>query len=136
VPRQRSVPSDLVTLTERAAAHSRRLLADEQEPAGTTLRLEVDGRGCAGFRYALAFDGPPGAGDALFESHGIRLVVDRRSLPHVAGADVDFEDGAAGGFSILNPNEAGPCGCGASFFAPDPATPAPPPTAPGCGCGD
>ena len=106
----------MVTITQRAAAKALELLAAENDPGLTCLRLAVEGGGCSGFQYALGFDGEPEPGDSVAEVHGLRLVVDAASLPLLDGADVDYVDGLQGaGFHIANPNVTASCGCGTSF---------------------
>jgi iron-sulfur cluster assembly accessory protein len=106
----------MVTITPRAAAKALELLAAENDPGLTCLRVSVEGGGCSGFQYALGFDGEPEACDSVAELHGLRLVVDAHSLELLEGADVDYEDGLQGtGFRIANSNVSASCGCGESF---------------------
>jgi iron-sulfur cluster assembly protein len=108
----------MVTITERAAAKVKELLEAEGDPSLTTLRVAVEGGGCSGFQYALGFDSEPEDGDAVAEVNGMRILVDRHSLPYLEGADVDYVDGLMGsGFQIANPNVEAACGCGSSFRA-------------------
>ena len=127
----------MVTLTERAARQVRRLLAEDADAATATLRVTVAGGGCAGFQYALAFDGPPRAGDAVFESHGVRVVVERAGLAWLDGSRLDYAEGADGaGFRVVNPHAVAGCGCGATFHAREAAAVAPAGDGcgPSCGC--
>jgi iron-sulfur cluster assembly protein len=79
------------------------------------LRVGVRGGGCSGFQYQLAFD-EQRADDAVFESHGLKLLVDRESLPFVSGSTIDYEESLQGaGFKVSNPNVVAACGCGSSF---------------------
>jgi iron-sulfur cluster assembly protein len=79
------------------------------------LRVGVRGGGCSGFQYQLAFDEQRDQ-DAVFESHGLKLLVDRESLPFVSGSTIDYEEGLQGaGFKVNNPNVVAACGCGSSF---------------------
>ena len=79
------------------------------------LRVGVRGGGCSGFQYALAFDSER-SGDEVFEDRGLRLLVDRESLPYVRGAVIDYVDNLQGaGFKVENPNVIAACGCGSSF---------------------
>ena len=84
-------------------------------------------------------DTGPDGDDESYEIHGVRVVVDRASLPYLTGADVDYIDGLTGaGFQISNPNVVAACGCGSSFQATDEVEAAEVPEAdcgPGCGCG-
>ena len=128
----------MVTLSERAAQKVRELLEAEEDPSLTSLRVAVEGGGCSGFQYALGFDSGPDGDDETYEMHGVRVVVDRASLPYLTGAGVDYIDGLTGaGFQIHNPNVVSACGCGSSFQAKDEVAAADVPDAdcgPGCGC--
>ena len=75
----------MITLTDKGAEKVREFLASQDAVAETAgLRVGVRGGGCSGFQYALAFD-EQRDGDAVFEDKGIRLLVDRPSLPYVRG---------------------------------------------------
>ena len=103
-------------LTERAAEHVLALM--REDPEALALRVAVQGGGCSGLQYALGFDGEPQPGDEVVDQHGVKVVVDRFSLPYLTGAEVDFVDGLMGqGFTVNNPNAVASCGCGSSFKA-------------------
>lgn len=106
----------MITLTDKSAEKVREFLSSQAAVAGTAgLRVGVRGGGCSGFQYALAFD-EQRDGDSVFEDKGIRLLVDRPSLPYVKGSTIDFVDGFQGaGFKVDNPNVVAACGCGSSF---------------------
>ena len=106
----------MITLTDKGAEKVREFLAAQAAVAETAgLRVGVRGGGCSGFQYALAFD-EQREGDTVFEDKGIRLLVDRPSLPYVKGSVIDFVDGLQGaGFKVDNPNVIAACGCGSSF---------------------
>jgi iron-sulfur cluster assembly protein len=110
----------MITLTEKGAEKVHEFLASQGEQSGVAgLRVGVRGGGCSGFQYALAFD-QLRDGDEIFEDHGIRLLVDRQSLPYVSGSTIDFVDGLQGaGFKVDNPNVIAACGCGSSFRVAD-----------------
>jgi iron-sulfur cluster assembly protein len=79
----------------------------------------VRGGGCSGFQYQLAFD-EQRDGDVVFENRGLRLLVDRESLPYVRGSEIDYEESLQGaGFKVNNPNVVAACGCGSSFRVAD-----------------
>jgi iron-sulfur cluster assembly protein len=106
----------MINLTDKGAEKVREFLAAQAAAASTAgLRVGVRGGGCSGFQYALAFD-EQRDGDTVFEDRGIRLLVDRPSLPYVKGSVIDFVDGLQGaGFKVDNPNVIAACGCGSSF---------------------
>lgn len=81
------------------------------------VRVFVKSGGCSGYSYGMAIDDRTLEGDSMFESNGVRIVVDRASLPFVQGALVDYlETMMGGGFSVVeNPNATSNCGCGHSF---------------------
>lgn len=103
-----------VQVTERAAEHIRRSLARKGDAMG--LRLGVRTSGCSGFMYTVGYAEAVGESDAVFEQHGISVVVDRKSLPFLEGVEVDFiREGINERFSFRNPNVTAECGCGESF---------------------
>lgn len=111
------LPEDaVVTLTDTAKDRLRNLVADGSAPdAG--LRVQVVPGGCSGFEYDLSLAAPQD-GDEVFEADGVRVIVDRFSVPYLLGVELDYEEGFQGaGFLINNPNAAASCGCGKSFTA-------------------
>ena len=103
-----------ITLTDVAAARARRFIARRDPAAG--LRLAVRTSGCSGLAYALEFADRVEPGDVEFESHGIRILVDQKSLVYLDGAEVDYvRVGMKEGFKFNNPNAKEKCGCGDSF---------------------
>jgi len=110
----------MITITDKGAEKVREFLAAQGadiEAAG--LRVGVRGGGCSGFQYNLAFD-QQRDGDAVFEDRGLKLLVDRPSLPYVTGSIIDYVDSMQGaGFQVNNPNVVAACGCGSSFRVAD-----------------
>ena len=106
----------MVTLSDKGAEKVHEFLASQQQDAAVAgLRVGVRGGGCSGFQYQLAFD-EQRESDAVFESHGLKLLVDRESLPYVSGSTIDYEQSLQGaGFKVSNPNVVAACGCGSSF---------------------
>jgi iron-sulfur cluster assembly protein len=106
-----------VTLSPLAAEKVRELLEQRGTPA-LGLRLGVRGGGCSGNSYFMEFCEAPAAGDEVFDSLGVRLVVDRKSLALLGGTEIDFVTGLMGsGFKFNNPNVRHNCACGESFSA-------------------
>ena len=103
-----------VTLTEKAANHVQNFLAKRGKGVG--LRVGVRTSGCSGMAYKLEFADAVGPNDLQFESHGVRVVVDPKSLPYVDGTELDYtREGLNEGFKFSNPNVKDECGCGESF---------------------
>jgi iron-sulfur cluster assembly protein len=110
----------MITITDNGADKVREFLSAQGADIATAgLRVGVRGGGCSGFQYNLAFD-EQRDGDAVFEDHGLKLLVDRPSLPYVAGSIIDYVDSMQGaGFQVNNPNVVAACGCGSSFRVAD-----------------
>jgi iron-sulfur cluster assembly accessory protein len=106
-----------VRLTELAAEKVKELLAERQMQSHG-LRLGVRGGGCSGNSYFMEFAEKGEEGDHAFESFGVKLFVDERSLMLLGGTEVDFVTGLMGsGFKFNNPNVRHSCACGESFNA-------------------
>ncbi len=116
-----------VTLTDRAAAEVRRIVANKQIPAHFGLRVGVKGGGCSGMSYVLGFDkardhdltfhldAPAADGTA---GDPITVFMDKRHGLYLMGTTVDYHDGLdARGFVFDNPTATSTCGCGSSFSA-------------------
>ena len=103
-----------ITLTEAAARHVSRYLA--RRGKGLGVRLGVKTTGCSGLAYKLEYVDEVTAEDSVFESHGVKVFVDPKSLPYIDGTELDFaREGLNEGFKFNNPNEKDACGCGESF---------------------
>ena len=105
----------MVTLTDIAARKVRDFMQGQSAEGPIGLRVGVRGGGCSGFQYALALDEERND-DHVFDSSGIRVLVDPASLRYVSGSTVDFTESFMGsGFEVSNPNVVSSCGCGSSF---------------------
>jgi len=103
-----------ITLTERAARHVAAFISKRGKGVG--LRLAVQTSGCSGMAYKLEFADAVDPADARFESNGVTVLVDPRSLAYLDGTELDFvREGLNEGFRFNNPNEKDRCGCGESF---------------------
>ncbi|GAB0149640.1 iron-sulfur cluster assembly accessory protein [Marichromatium gracile] len=104
-----------VTLTEAAARHVSRMI--EQRGQGVGLRVATRKSGCSGFAYEVDYADAVAPTDQVFESHGIKIVVDDQSLAHIDGTEIDFVRSSLLnlGFEFRNPNVKDQCGCGESF---------------------
>lgn len=103
-----------IEVTERAADHIRAAL--QRNGTGVGLRLGVKTTGCSGFAYTMDYADAIEETDSVFEQHGVRVVVDRKSLPFLEGVEVDYvREGLNEHFTFNNPNVKDTCGCGESF---------------------
>ena len=103
-----------ITFTDKAATHVQNFLAKRGKGVG--LRLGVRTSGCSGMAYMLEFVDDLNPDDHTFESHGVKVIVDPKSLPYIDGTELDFaREGLNEGFKFNNPNVKDACGCGESF---------------------
>ena len=108
-------PMHEVILTDVAATKVKSLLAQEGRD-DLRLRIAVQPGGCSGLIYQLYFDDRVLDGDAIRDFDGVEVIVDRMSVPYLAGATIDFADTIERqGFTIDNPNAQNTCACGESF---------------------
>ena len=105
-----------VTLTEAAARHVSRYIS--KRGRGVGVRLGVKTTGCSGLAYKLEYADEVAPEDHVFEGHGVKILVDDKSLLYLDGTEIDFRDEVMGrGFVFKNPNATTTCGCGSSFQA-------------------
>jgi iron-sulfur cluster assembly protein len=105
-----------VSLSESAAKEVKKIIADQNLPEDTVLRVGVQGGGCSGFAYSLNFDSATSERDRIVEFFGVKMAVDKKFDPYLDGTVVDFYDGLEKrGFVFNNPNVVKSCGCGSSF---------------------
>ncbi len=103
-----------ITVTERAAKHVAAHLSKRGHGIG--VRLGVRTSGCSGLAYKLEYADDARPEDLKFESQGVAVFVDPKSLPFLDGTELDFvREGLNEGFKFNNPNEKDRCGCGESF---------------------
>ncbi len=107
-------PAAIVTMSARAARRINHILRNE--PAGSSVRIAVNGGGCSGFKYDFTIGVERADDDFLVERDGATVVIDPVSLDFLNGSEVDFVDDLIGqSFQIKNPNATASCGCGTSF---------------------
>jgi len=119
-PERLSVPGNTrkrdmtISITEAAATHVRKSL--DKRGKGEGLRLGVRTAGCSGMAYVLEFADNINPDEQVFESHGVKLIIDPKSLVYLDGTVLDYrKEGLNEGFKFDNPNVKGECGCGESF---------------------
>jgi iron-sulfur cluster assembly accessory protein len=105
----------MITLTEAAAGKVKELLVEEGRD-DIALRVAVSPGGCSGLRYAMYLDDQLSEKDETLDQFGVKIVVDKMSVPYLSQATVDFVDSLEqSGFTIDNPAAQGGCACGNSF---------------------
>jgi iron-sulfur cluster assembly protein len=103
-----------ITMTESAADRVRTFL--ENRGTGIGLRLGVKTSGCSGMAYVLEFVDDIDTDDQVFEQHGIKIIIDPKSMVYLDGTELDYtREGLNEGFKFNNPNVKDECGCGESF---------------------
>jgi len=103
-----------ITLTESAANHVLKFI--EGRGKGLGIRLGVRTSGCSGMAYVLEFADESEADDVIFEDHGVKVLVDPKSMLYLDGTELDYtREGLNEGFRFNNPNVKDACGCGESF---------------------
>ena len=103
-----------ITLTDAAARHVQKFITNRGKGVG--IRLGVRTSGCSGMAYVLEFADEVGSDDLVFENHGVKVLIDPKSLTYLDGTELDFtKEGLNEGFKFNNPNVKNSCGCGESF---------------------
>jgi iron-sulfur cluster assembly protein len=103
-----------ITLTEKAAKHVSNFITKRGNGVG--IRFGVQTSGCSGMAYKLEFVDAINPEDTVFESHGVKIMIDPKSLPYIDGTELDYvREGLNEGFKFNNPNVKDECGCGESF---------------------
>ena len=106
----------MITVSENAKNKAISLMAEDNAPEGSFIRVGVKGGGCSGLTYDMSFDHIINDDDKEFEDNGIKVVVDKKSFLYLLGTELDFSGGLNGkGFVFKNPNADRTCGCGESF---------------------
>ncbi len=119
----------MVNVTPTAVEKVRELL-DQEGNDTLGLRIFVAGGGCSGLQYGMTLDEAQD-GDEVFETSGVRVLIDEMSAQYISGSEIDYVDSLMGaGFTVNNPNAVSTCGCGHSFKTASDAG-----QARGCGCG-
>ena len=103
-----------ISMTQAAAAHVRKFLGSRGKGVG--IRLGVRTSGCSGMAYVLEFADELEEDDLVFEDHGVKVIIDPKSLIYLDGTELDYtKEGLNEGFKFNNPNVKDSCGCGESF---------------------
>ena len=113
-PRKTRALPPLMTLTDAAADRLRSLYAGGE--AGNLLRVALSTKGCSGLSYDMSWVPQAGPTDEVVTDKGLTVLVDRKATLFLIGTQMDYQSALlSSGFSFVNPNEKGRCGCGESF---------------------
>lgn len=105
----------LMTISDSAAEHVKALLASRGKPSAG-VRVGIRTKGCSGMSYTLEYADEANPYDEIVEDKGVRIYVDPKATMFIIGTEMDFkEEKLESGFTFVNPNEKGRCGCGESF---------------------
>jgi iron-sulfur cluster assembly accessory protein len=106
----------VVDITESAAVELKVYLEKQGKP-GAGLRVFVSAGGCSGLSYGMVPEDKATDDDYVITQYGAKLIVDKSSMPFIAGSVIDFQSDKlmGGGFVVKNPNAVSTCGCGESF---------------------
>lgn len=106
----------VIEITENAARELNVYLEKQGKPGGG-LRVFVSAGGCSGLSYGMVPEEKASDDDYVIVQYGAKLIVDKSSMPFIAGSLIDFESDKlmGGGFVVKNPNAISTCGCGESF---------------------
>ncbi|MGA2664382.1 MAG: iron-sulfur cluster assembly accessory protein [Nitrososphaerales archaeon] len=106
----------VIEITPEAAQELRAYLLKQGKPEGG-LRVFVSAGGCSGLSYGMVPEDKTTEDDYVISQYGAKLIVDKSSMPFIAGSLIDFQSDKlmGGGFVVKNPNAVSTCGCGESF---------------------
>lgn len=105
----------MINITHSAKDQAIKLMSENGKD-NSFIRVGVQGGGCSGLMYQLDFDNELKENDKVFESEGIKIVVEKKSYLYLVGTTLDYSGGLNGkGFVFVNPNADRTCGCGESF---------------------
>jgi iron-sulfur cluster assembly protein len=111
-----SVETDTIFGVTEQAARKAISLGEREGHADPHLRVRVVAGGCSGFEYKLSFDEQPAEADHVITAHGLKVLIDPKSVPILEGSILEFSDALlGGGFRINNPRAVHECACGESF---------------------
>ncbi len=104
-----------ITITDNAAARIKDLMAQRGKPSAG-IKVGVRSRGCSGMSYTIEYADEVGKFDEVVEEKGVKVLIDPKAIMFLIGTEMDFvEEKLKSGFTFVNPNEKGRCGCGESF---------------------
>tara|TARA_B100000965_G_C19407507_1_gene676133 strand:- start:9 stop:344 length:336 start_codon:yes stop_codon:yes gene_type:complete len=105
----------IITLSDRAAARVKQIMAQAKEPI-VGLRVGVASGGCAGMSYVMEYAKKSNPNDEVIEDKGVKVLIDPKAIMYLLGTEMDYKkEEFSSTFVFKNPNETERCGCGESF---------------------
>lgn len=104
-----------ITISDSAALRIKELMSARGKPSAG-IKVGVRSRGCSGLSYTIEYADEVGKFDEVVEEKGVKVLIDPKAIMFLIGTEMDFvEEKLKNGFTFINPNEKGRCGCGESF---------------------
>lgn len=109
------MPAAPITISDAAAERIKALMAEREKPAAG-IKVGIRTRGCSGLSYTIEYADEIEKYDEVVEEKGVKVLIDPKAIMFLLGTEMDFvEEKLKSGFTFVNPNEKGRCGCGESF---------------------
>lgn len=103
----------MIQLSELAAEKIKNLIAEQSLADEGGLRIYASSGCCSNNSYGMSLENMQNPEDNVFESQGVRILVDPASFTQLEGANVEYyKDENTEGFSIEKPDAHTQCGCG------------------------
>lgn len=105
----------IIEISDTAAERVKALLAQRGKDS-VGIRVGVKKGGCSGLAYTIEYADDIQKFEEVVEDKGVRVLIDPKAVMYLLGTTMDFqEEQFKSGFTFINPNEKGRCGCGESF---------------------
>lgn len=105
----------VMSITDIAANQVKTLLKKRGKDS-LGIRIGVKAGGCSGLKYFVEYADEKNQFDELLQDKGVTILIDPKALMYLLGTEMDYvEEQFKSGFTFVNPNEKGKCGCGSSF---------------------
>lgn len=109
------MPEPIIEISDEAAERVKAILAGRgKESVG--IRVGVKKGGCSGLAYTIEYADDIEKFEEVVEDKGVKVLIDPKAVMYLLGTRMDYiEEQFKSGFTFVNPNEKGRCGCGESF---------------------
>lgn len=104
----------MVTLTNSAAAHIKKVLDDD---GAVFFKIKLSEKGCSGFSYVMSTGKTAGDDCIVYECGSVMVSIPKSDESRLGGVEIDWvRDGLSSRLSINNPEVVNSCGCGSSVM--------------------